>query len=267
MRKNKLITEGQYTDLAIAFFLARKLVMPFNRWAAFDLGIIDKRGKILKKRLTTKEERNAFTILDKLILKVRTLIGDNLFVRLGTTALLMADHKPQGKMIVEQYPNNDISLFRKIQEQILDNHSQISIPLDAHNEEIRIDYEINELKDKFNFLLGIFIDNDLVASIGGNYLPNNDKNKEFLNILNIIINNLDEGGNIILHIEDDKLNNVSININYNSNEIKVQKINDEESISSSIIADFFIIFEKDKEKQDFIKGWNKFYKKLEWNNI
>jgi len=267
MRKNKLITEGQYADLALAFYLSKKLVTKFENWSAFDLGIIDKKGKILKKRLTTKEERNAFTILDKLILKVRTIVGDNLFVKIGTVALLMADHKPKGKMIVEQFPNEETKLFRKIQEQILDNHSQITIPLTTSNEEIRIDYEINELKDKFNFLLGVFLDDDLVAGLGGNYLPNNDINQNFLSHMNNIINNLDKGDNTILHIQDDQLNDVSVNINYNSNEIKIQKVNDEKSIQSSVIADFFIIFEKDKEKQDFIKGWNKFYKKLEWNNI
>lgn len=264
MRKNKLITEGTYTDIAIAFYLAKKFVTKFEKWSAFELGIIDKKGKILKKRLSTKEERNAFTVLDKLILRIRTLVGDNLFVKIASIGLLLADHKPKGKVIEEQYPDGTTALFRKVQEQILENKSQINIPLEKSSEEIRIDYETNELKDKFNFLLGVFLDDDLVSGVGGNFLPNNDTNIQFLAQLNMIFIELDIGGNSVLSIEDDQLNTIKINVNYNSNEIKMQKIEDE--AGSSILGDFFIIFNTDDEMRNFKDGWNKFYSNMKRTN-
>ena len=261
MRKNKLLVEGAATDLAIVFFISRKLVTPFNRWSAFELGIISDKGKILKKRLTTKEERNSFTLLDKFVLRLRTLIGDNLFVKIASVGLLLMHNENDSKIVIEEGSNNQ-KLFLKIQEQILELSSQVVVPLENRNEEIRIEYETNDIKNKFNFLLGVFLNDEMVTGLGGNFLPLNDVNGKFLIQLNAIINNLETGGNRTLILIDDENNEVNININYSSNEIKIQKVQDEVSLKSSVLADFYIIFSKERSKKDFVNGFNKINNKI-----
>lgn len=60
----------------IFYIFLKKLTTPFNKWKAFDLGIIDKNGNILKKRSTlkTKEEKDSFTLADLFVLKIKKLI-------------------------------------------------------------------------------------------------------------------------------------------------------------------------------------------------
>lgn len=63
-------------DLFMVYQFIKRLATPFNEWKAYQLGIIDERGNILKKRkdLTRVEERDAFGIFDVMILKLKRLI-------------------------------------------------------------------------------------------------------------------------------------------------------------------------------------------------
>ena len=50
-----------------------KLTTPFEKTKAFELGIIDKNGKVLKKRsqLKSAEEKEAYTMTDTLIFNLK----------------------------------------------------------------------------------------------------------------------------------------------------------------------------------------------------
>jgi len=63
-------------DLFLLYQFIRRLATPFNKWKAYDLGIIDERGEILKPRksLKTVKERDAFGLFDVLILNIKKLI-------------------------------------------------------------------------------------------------------------------------------------------------------------------------------------------------
>lgn len=63
-------------DILLVYSMIRRLTTPFNEWKAYDLGIIDKNGKILKSRkdLATQAERKAFGIFDLMILKLKKLL-------------------------------------------------------------------------------------------------------------------------------------------------------------------------------------------------
>lgn len=54
-----------------------KLVKPFKDTDAFKLGIIDDKGKVLKKRSTlkTKEEKDAYTLTDTMIFNLKKILG------------------------------------------------------------------------------------------------------------------------------------------------------------------------------------------------
>ena len=58
-------------NIYFAYQFLTKLTKPFDQTDAFKLGIIDEKGKVLKKRKTLKsqEEKDAYTISDTLIFK------------------------------------------------------------------------------------------------------------------------------------------------------------------------------------------------------
>ena len=55
----------------------RALVTPFNKTKAFEFGIIDADGNPLRKKkdLETREEKNSYTVYDRLIFKLKRLMG------------------------------------------------------------------------------------------------------------------------------------------------------------------------------------------------
>jgi hypothetical protein len=64
-------------DSFLVYSFIRRLVKPFKDWKAFDLGIIDADGNILKKNkdLATREERAAFGNYDRLILNLKKALA------------------------------------------------------------------------------------------------------------------------------------------------------------------------------------------------
>lgn len=63
-------------DLFMVYQFIKRLATPFDEWKAYELGIIDERGNILKKKrdLATIEERKAFGAFDTMILNLKKLI-------------------------------------------------------------------------------------------------------------------------------------------------------------------------------------------------
>ena len=64
-------------NIYFAYQFLTKLTTPFEKTEAYKLGIIDKNGKVLKKRSTLKsqEEKNAYTITDTMIFNLKKLLG------------------------------------------------------------------------------------------------------------------------------------------------------------------------------------------------
>lgn len=63
-------------DAIIVYRILRKLTTPFTETPAYRLGIIDERGKILRKfsDLNSAEERDAYTLLDRLVWRLKRII-------------------------------------------------------------------------------------------------------------------------------------------------------------------------------------------------
>lgn len=63
-------------DNIIAYRIISMLVKPFKDTDAFKEGIIDERGKVLKKasKLTTTKEKNAYTFLHRLVFKLKQFV-------------------------------------------------------------------------------------------------------------------------------------------------------------------------------------------------
>lgn len=67
---------GRAIDTLIVFRFLKLLVTPFKETKAYELGIIDERGKNLRpsNKLNTEEERDSYTILHRLVFNIKKLI-------------------------------------------------------------------------------------------------------------------------------------------------------------------------------------------------
>ena len=79
-------------DLVITYRVVKLLVTPFEKQEAFNLGIIDKDGTVLKKyrTLKTTKEKKAYTILHRFVFNLkRILMKAGLGGRLGSFAVAL----------------------------------------------------------------------------------------------------------------------------------------------------------------------------------
>lgn len=67
---------NRFIDAAIVYRILKMLVTPFDQTDAFKLGIIDAKGNILRKasQLRTTDERNAYTLLHRLVFRLKRII-------------------------------------------------------------------------------------------------------------------------------------------------------------------------------------------------
>ena len=92
---------GRAIDLFVTYRFIKLLVTPFEKTEAFKLGIIDKNGNRIRpqrdpktnirpaiEKLRTPEEKNAYTILHKLVFNIKKIFGKvpGLRTKLGTYA-------------------------------------------------------------------------------------------------------------------------------------------------------------------------------------
>jgi uncharacterized membrane protein YcgQ (UPF0703/DUF1980 family) len=64
-------------DALVAYRVLKLLVTPFNRTKAFELGIIDAKGKVLKKSrdISDPKERNAYTLLIRFVFNLKRILS------------------------------------------------------------------------------------------------------------------------------------------------------------------------------------------------
>ena len=95
-------------NIYFVYQFLKKLVTPFEKTKAFEMGIIDKDGKILKRRrdLETKEEKAAYTLSDTLIWNLKKILGK---IPLGKSklasyaaALWLIKEQGNGKIFVNE---------------------------------------------------------------------------------------------------------------------------------------------------------------------
>jgi hypothetical protein len=65
-------------DLFLVYQFIRRLATPFENWPAYEAGVIDKNGNILKgkKERNARSERESFGIFDLMILKLKKLLAN-----------------------------------------------------------------------------------------------------------------------------------------------------------------------------------------------
>ena len=95
-------------NIYFVYQFLKKLVTPFEKTDAFKLGIIDEKGKILKRRrdLDTSEEKDAYNLSDTLVWNLKKILGK---IPLGKSklasyaaALWLIKEQDNGKIFVSE---------------------------------------------------------------------------------------------------------------------------------------------------------------------
>ncbi len=104
---------GRAIDLFVTYRFIKLLVTPFEKTEAFKLGIIDKGGKVLKKYRTLEriEERQAYTILHRLVFNIKKLIeklpgGKSRIATYAAALFLIKEH-------INEYHDSDGKMLEK----------------------------------------------------------------------------------------------------------------------------------------------------------
>ena len=91
-------------DLLIAYRVIKMLVTPFNKQPAFKYGIIDDKGKVLKKFNTIKgtNEKQSYTVLHRFVFNLKRILAKvGIKGKLGSfavaAALLLKENKEYSK--------------------------------------------------------------------------------------------------------------------------------------------------------------------------
>ena len=79
-------------DLIITYRVVKMLVTPFNKFKAYELGIIDEKGKSLKKMKEVKgSDRKHYTMLHRFVFNLKRILQKvGLGSRLGSFAVALA---------------------------------------------------------------------------------------------------------------------------------------------------------------------------------
>lgn len=126
---------GRAIDLFVTYRFIKLLTTPFEKTDAFKMGIIDAKGNRTDKKLYKVDEKNAYTVLHKLVFNIKKIFGKvpGLRTKVGTYAaalFLLKDtfkehiEDPQvfEKEFLKYLKENDIELDDSIVEEVtLDN--------------------------------------------------------------------------------------------------------------------------------------------------
>jgi len=90
-------------DAVIAYRVLKLLVTPFDKTKAFELGIIDDKGKVLIKsrNIETAEQRNAYTLLIRFVFNLKKLLA-----KIGIRGPLGSAAAAAFAFFKEEYGNN-----------------------------------------------------------------------------------------------------------------------------------------------------------------
>ena len=80
------LVEARALDYAVVYAIANRFCMPLKKWKAYELGIIDEKGNILRP-LKTDADRKAFTPLDNICVRIKRLIPQHLWYLLTFTQI------------------------------------------------------------------------------------------------------------------------------------------------------------------------------------
>lgn len=241
MKRQILLSEGRFIDWAIVFIVAKKFILPFRKWKAFQLGLITEKGKRTDKKITTIEEKNAYTVLDRMIRKIRIFVGDRWFLKL-TLAYLLLKEGDESREYSETL--------------LLEDENSIVKTFDISSNE-SITFRYSENPETFTFLISTGLKTpdgiETTSIFGSDEIPKKG-NENLLSNFNKVFSKFENSGFDIIKIKDLEGNSASVSINYGNYEIKI------ESSGSNMLylGKLYITFDSISKKLKFIQFWKNF---------
>jgi hypothetical protein len=154
---------GRAIDLFVTYRFIRLLTTPFKESEAFKLGIIDEVGKRTDKKLTTSQEKNAYTVLHKLVFNIKKIFEKvpGLRTKVGTYAAALfllkdtfKEHIEDPKMFEKEFlkylKENNIELDDSIVEEVTLDNGKLSKGIYVLTQDI----VTGEAEDEINALEG-----------------------------------------------------------------------------------------------------------------
>tara|TARA_Y100000310_G_C20704329_1_gene833660 strand:- start:26973 stop:27398 length:426 start_codon:yes stop_codon:yes gene_type:complete len=114
-------------DNIISYILIKKLVTPIIKTKAYSLGLVNNAGRVVKSP-DTENERQALTVLDRLIFKLKRLLGSKLINLNSFLYLSTLSNDFYNKLIVRGSVNQRAEILRikkDIQKLAEDNGSDV----------------------------------------------------------------------------------------------------------------------------------------------
>ena len=110
-------------DLIITYRVVKMLVTPFNKFKAYDLGIIDADGKVLRKFKEVKgSERKHYTMLHRFVFNLKRILKKvGLGSRLGSFAVALALLIKEDKSYAQHKDNIEAAVITYLKEENLYN--------------------------------------------------------------------------------------------------------------------------------------------------
>ena len=110
-------------DLIITYRVVKMLVTPFNKFKAYDLGIIDEKGKVLRKFKEVKgSERKHYTMLHRFVFNLKRILQKvGLGSRLGSFAVALALLIKEDKSYAQHKDNIEAAVITYLKEENLYN--------------------------------------------------------------------------------------------------------------------------------------------------
>ena len=151
---------GRAIDLLITYRVIKLLVTPWEKHDAYKLGIIDDKGKVIRKARTlkTSEEKKSYTLLHRFVFNLKRLIG----IVPGGKSKLGSYAAALGLLLKEENEINSIELEKDLYNHLRQNNL-ISLG-DQLNETVGYDYlpkskflMIDELRD---------LEDNVIAEVG-----------------------------------------------------------------------------------------------------
>jgi chemotaxis signal transduction protein len=102
-------------DSIITFILVKKLVTPIVRSDAYKLGLVNNSGKILREPVG-EDEREALTILDKIVFKLKRLLGNKIINLQSFLYLQTMNQQMYNKLIVKGSVENRAEILRIVKD-------------------------------------------------------------------------------------------------------------------------------------------------------
>ena len=103
------LTKNPMVDMFLTYQFLKRIVVPFEKWDAYKLGIIDKNGKVLKKKSTLKtaQEKAAWGYFDILTTNLKKILakvpGGNSVIGSSIASYMLMKEEKSELLLNEQY--------------------------------------------------------------------------------------------------------------------------------------------------------------------